>query len=339
MTSLALAACGSVPGIASPQAAPAPGTGTTQPPAPREPATITVYSGRSETLVGPLLARFEQATGVTVRAKYGDTAALASTILEEGANTPADVFFAQDAGALGALQLEKRLEKLPNEVLQMVEPRFRSAEGVWVGASGRARVVAYNTKKLTEADLPSSLLGFTDAKWKGRLGWAPTNASLQAHVTAMRVLLGEARTREWLQGIKNNQPKVYANNTAIVQAVGAGEIDAGYLYNIRREQPDIPVKNFYHASGDVGALINVAGVGLLKGTKHQAAAEKFAAYLLSPAAQEYFAKQTFEYPLVTGVPAHPDLKPLAEIKTPAIDLSDLADLRGTLELLRQEGIL
>lgn len=306
---------------------------------------ITVYSGRNEELVGPLIEQYEQATGATVNVKYGDTAELAATILEEGDNSPADVFFAQDAGALGALAQEDRLQTLPDELLNRVEERFRSPEDEWVGVSGRARVVIYNTAVYTETDLPDTIFGFTDPKYKGRIGWAPTNGSFQSFVTALRVLEGEERAREWLEGIQANEPKVYENNTAVVQAAGAGEIDVGfvnhyYLFRQLAEQGEsFGARNYYLRNGDPGALINVAGAGMLSTAPNQAGAQQFIEFLLSDEAQQYFADETYEYPLVASVEANAALPTLDEIQTPEIDLSQLSDLQGTLQLLQDLGIL
>ena len=309
-----------------------------------EPTLLTVYSGRNENLVGPLLEQFEKDSGIAIQVKYGGTAEIAATILEEGANSPADVFYAQDAGALGALQAENRLAALPDAILNAVEPRFRSPQGQWVGTSGRARVVVYNTESVKPEDLPPSILDFTDPIWKGRIGWAPTNGSFQAFVTAMRVTLGDDRTRAWLEGIKANEPMVYTSNTPTVQAAVDGEIAVGfvnhyYLFRIRAEQGNVPAENYFPPNGDLGALINVAGAGVIAGTKNQTAAEQLVAYLLSQQAQEYFATETYEYPLAHGVAAHSDLPPLAAIQTPDIDLSDLADLRGTLQLLQEVELI
>lgn len=306
--------------------------------------SLTVYSGRNEQLVGPLLEQFWQDTGITIQVKYGGTAGIAATILEEGANSPADVFYAQEAGALGALQFENRLATLPDAILNAVEPRFRSPQGMWVGASGRARVVVHNTESAPADTLPPSILDFVDPSWKGRIGWAPTNGSFQAFVTAMRVTLGNDQTRAWLEGIKANEPKVYPKNTPTVQAAVDGEIAVGfvnhyYLFRIRAEQGNVPADNYFPPNGDLGSLINVAGAGVIAGSQNQAAAEQFVAYLLSQRAQEYFATETYEYPLATGVAAHPDLPALSDIQTPDIDLSDLADLRGTLELLQEVELI
>jgi iron(III) transport system substrate-binding protein len=190
---------------------------------------LVVYSGRSEELVGPVFDQFEERSGIDVQVRYGDTAELAATILEEGENSPADLFFAQDPGALGALQDEGRFQSLPQDSLDRVPERFRSPDGVWIGTSGRARVVAYNTEELNEGDLPYSIFDFTDPRWEGSIGWAPTNGSFQAFVTALRVLEGEDRARAWLEGIQANDPFEYPDNLTAVEGVASGEVQVAFV--------------------------------------------------------------------------------------------------------------
>lgn len=305
---------------------------------------LTIYSGRSESLVGPLIDRFEQESDLNVEVRYGDTAEMAATILEEGNNSPADVYYGQDAGALGALANAGRFAPLPEATLDQVEPRFRSPEGLWVGTSGRARTVVYNTNQLTEADLPDDIFGFCDPSWQGRIGWAPTNGSFQAFVTALRVVEGEDRAREWLECIQANDVLVYPKNTPIVEAVGNGEIDAGfvnhyYLFRFLAEDPDFPAANYYLRSGDVGAMVNVAGVGIIDTTDNLEAAEAFVEFLLRESSQDYFNTETNEYPLSADISLNPELQPLSAFETPEIDLSDLDDLDGTLQLLQAVGVL
>jgi iron(III) transport system substrate-binding protein len=305
---------------------------------------LTIYSGRSEELVGPLMEQFTAATGIEVEVRYGDTAELAATILEEGQNSPADVYFGQDAGALGALASEGILAPLPEAELDRVAERFRASDGTWVGVSGRSRVIAYNTDTLSEEEVPDSVLDLTDEAWNGRVGWAPSNGSFQAFVTAMRVELGDDAAQQWLEDMVANGAQVYEKNTAIVEAVGRGEIDLGlvnhyYLYQYNQEDPSFPVANAFLEGGDVGALVNVAGAGVLTTTDQQSAAEEFVAFLLSTEGQEYFREETFEYPLVEGIPADESLPELTSIETPELDLGDIDDLQGTLELLRVSGAL
>ena len=304
---------------------------------------LTIYSGRSESLVGPLIEQFEAETGLNVEVRYGSTAGIAATILEEGTNSPADIYYGQDAGALGALAKAGRLSVLTDDILNQVEPRFRSPEGQWVGTSGRARTVVYSTT-LNEADLPDDIFGFCGPEWKGRLGWAPTNGSFQAFVTALRVSEGEDRAREWLTCIQANEPGVYPNNTSIVEAVGNGETDAGfvnhyYLFRFLKEDPDFPARNYHPRSGGIGAMTNVAGVGVIDTTDNVDAAEAFVRFLLRDSSQQYFNEETTEYPLSSDVSLNPLLIPLSNLTTPNIDLSDLDDLDGTLQLLQELGIL
>ena len=309
----------------------------------KKPGGLTIYSGREYKLAGPIIDQFKQATGIDVGVKYGKNPSLVATIQEEGRNSPADIFFGSDPGSLGAL--EERLVRLPDSILNKVPPQFRSRRGKWVGISGRSRVIVYNTGKLTEADLPDSILDFTDPEWKGRIGWAPTNGSFQAFVTALRKLEGEDVARQWLEGIQANNPKVYPKNTPIVKAASEGEIDVGfvnhyYLFRFLAEEGEgFKARNYYPTGGDAGAAVLVAGAGILDTSTNKENAEKFLEMLLSTDAQQYFANETFEYPMVEDVKIDPLLVPLSEIQVPDIDLSQLEDLERTIKLLRETGVL
>ena len=306
---------------------------------------ITVYSGREEELVAPLFDRFTEATGIDVEVRYGDSAELAATIAEEGDNSPADVFFAQDPGSLGAV--DPQLEQLPGETLDRVAQRFRDADGRWVGTSGRVRVLVYNTGRLNESELPDSVLELTRSEWKDRVGIAPTNASFQAFVTAMRLSLGEDRTRVWLEGMKANGATTYEKNTPIVEAVASGEIDVGlvnhyYLALVKEEQPDAPIANHLFEAGDPGTLVSVAGAGVLASTDQRDDAEAFVEFLLSDEAQRFYVDEADEneYPLVDGVAPSPGLVPLEQIDGPDVELTAFgAELQQTVELLRETGWL
>lgn len=323
------------------EASPVAGAGTADPA-----GAFTLYSGRSESLVAPLLQLYAEQTGATIDARFGSTGEIAATIIEEGDSTPAAAFLAQDAGALGLLANEGFFMILPEETLARVDPEFRDAEGRWVGVTGRARVLAYNTDMLAEADLPASVNDLTDPSWKGRVGWAPENASFQAFITAFRLLEGDEAAKTWLEGMIANETVNFADsNAAIVQAIGAGEIAAGLVNNYyalvigKEEGPDFPVANHFFASGDPGSLVNVAGIGVIDGAEDANAALEFVNYLLSEEAQEYFASNTFEYPLAAGVVVPDGLPALSDVGHPDIDLGDLADLQGTLELLAEVGLI
>jgi iron(III) transport system substrate-binding protein len=306
---------------------------------------LTIYSGREEELVEPLLEQFEETSGVELEVRYGDSAELAATIAEEGDNSPADVFFAQDPGSLGAVENEELLAELPDDLLERVPERFRDPDGRWVGTSGRVRVLAYNTEALTEEQVPDSVYDLTDPKWKGRIGFPPTNASFQAFVTAMRLTAGEERAREWLEGLKANKPKTYEKNTPVVEAVAAGEIDVGlvnhyYLYLVKEEQPDAKVANHFLEPGDPGALVSVAGAGIIEGTDEEETAREFVEYLLSDEGQRFYTEEAeeAEYPLVEGVEAKEGLPALESLEGPDVELDAFGpELEKTLDLLSEVG--
>lgn len=306
-----------------------------------EDADLTIYSGRNERLVGDLIERFEQQSGLKVEVRYGDSAELAAQIAEEGDGTPADAFFAQDAGSLGSV--DERLAPLPRPVLSRVPARFRDPRGRWVGTSARARVVAYNVDRVRPSDLPRSVFGFADPRWRGRIGFAPPNASFQAFVSAMRLETGDARARRFLEALRANEPKLLENNIQTVEAVGRGEIDVGlvnhyYLYELRKENPGLRVENRFLRPGDPGAFVNAAGVGVLAGSDSAAAAQRFARFLVGEEAQRFFSQEGSEYPVVRGVAPPRGVPPLEDVIGPEVSLGRLGPaLRSTLELLDEVG--
>ena len=305
--------------------------------------TLTIYSGRSEELVGPIIDQFSKSPGIKVQVRYGDTSELAATILEENLNSPADIFFAQDPAGLGAVS--DLFARLPDSILVQVDPLFRSPDSKWVGISGRVRTVAYNTQVISETDLPDGIYDFIDLKWMGKIGWAPANASFQSMVTAMRMLWGDDMTKQWLIGIQANDPKVYHKHTPIVAAVSSGEIDVGfvnhyYIFSFIQEQGEtFPVRNYYPRAGGPGATMLVAGAGILETSQNKEIAQQFLEFMLSPVAQQYFAVKTFEYPVIKDIKTHRLLPPLSDINSPEIDMVDLADLKGTLNILREVGVI
>ena len=324
----------------------------TEPPAQKEEPTqkggrtLTVYSGRSQSLVQPLLETFGQRAGVDIRVKYAGSASTAATLLEEGANTPADVVFLQDPGSLGSLAAAGMLAALPQETLNEVDPRLRDPNGQWVGTSGRARTIIYNTGTINpDTDLPSSILDFTGEEWRGRVGWAPRNGSFQSFVTALRQQLGEDIAREWLQGMKDNDAQEYPNNTSIVQAAASGEVDVGFVNHYYLERflaeygEEFEARNFYIGNGDPGALVLVAGAGVLEASDNKETALEFVDFLLSEMAQQYFTSDVREYPVAAGVEPEGDLPTIDSLDPPDVDLGSLNDLQGTVDLLREVGVL
>ena len=331
-SAIALAACGG-----GPQPAASPG----------DPAgPLTVYSGRSEALVAPVIEQFEGATGIDVAVRYADSGQLAAQIVEEGERSPADVFVAQDAGALGAVSSAGLAAELPADLLGRVPQAYRAEDGTWVGVSGRARVVVYDPRQVGENEVPASVLDLTDPRWAGEVGIAPANASFQSFVTAMRVLEGTEVTREWLEGLVTDGVEIFEGNTPILDGVDNGVVQAGLInhYYWYRKVAEagldaVPSRLAFLPGGDPGSLVNVAGAQVLAGADRPEEAEALLAFLLSEDAQRYFAEETFEYPLVAGVEPAADLPPLSSLEPPDIDLSDLESLDETVALLEEVGLL
>ncbi len=289
--------------------------------------TLIVYSGRSEELVQPLIDDFEAATGIDVEVRYAGSTDLAATLLQEGAGSEADVFFAQDPASLGSVAA--LLSELPAETLAKVDDRFADSDGRWVGTSGRVRTFVYNTS--VGIPLPQTIDEVTDPRWASEVGIAPTNGSFLAFVAAMILERGEAATAAWLGELARNQPRDYPGNSPIVAAVDGGEIGGGlvnhyYLLRLRAEGAGEGAQNWFIPAGDVGSLVMPAGAGILATTDMPSEALQFVDFLLSNAAQTYFAAATFEFPLIEGVDPAPGLPDLADIDAPDIDLSRLAEM-------------
>lgn len=308
--------------------------------------TLTIYAGRSSNLVEPLIGSFAEESGIDVKVKYAGSTAIASTIMEEGGDSPADVVFMSEPGSLGLLARRGFLAPLPGELLAKVDSRFRDDRGYWVGTSGRVRTVVYNVAAVDpETELPGSIEGFTDPEWKERIGWAPRNTPFQAFVTAFRIKRGDDAARAWLGGIQANIPKEYPSNTATVAAVASGEVDVGFVNHyyverfLREEGPGFGARNHFMGGGDPGSLMLVAGAGILTTSENKKAAALFIEYLLSEQAQRHVAEKTHEYPLASGVPPSDGLPLLDALEPPELDLSALADFEATLYMLRQEGVL
>ena len=309
-----------------------------------EGGTLTVYSGRSPELIQPLLDEFSADTGIGIEARFGDSADLALLIDEEGDQTPADVFISQSPGATGYLNGEGRLRKIDQEVLDQVSPRYRAADDRWVGVSGRVRVLVYNTDLVKPRDLPASVFDLTKPKFADQVALAPTNGSFQDFVTSMREVAGEKRTAKWLGGMEANGARAYASNSAIVEAVGRGEVPLGlvnhyYAALAKAADPSVPVENHVFESEDVGSVILVTAAAVIDETDDRKLAERFVRYLLSKPAQTHLAEDEFEYPLARGVKALGDLPPLSEVEAPELDLSSLGGgLLRTRELIAESGL-
>jgi len=302
-----------------------------------------IYSGRSESFISPFLNKFTALTGTKLDVRYGDSAALAAQLLEEGSNSPADLFISQDAGALGAISEAGLFATLEKQVLDRVEDKYRSSRSDWVGITGRARVFAYSPERVK--NLPSSIDQLTQQIYRAKVGIAPTNSSFQAFITALIQSRGEAAVVNWLERLKANDVKLYEKNSQIVAAIDAGEIDLGlvnhyYLWEVSKALGrDIAVANGFFAPGDTGNMINVAGAGILKTSTNSQVALELLTYLLSDEAQREFIDQTYEYSLVLKDASPVGLPPLSQIPSPRVDLSLLANLSKTQALLIKVGLI
>jgi iron(III) transport system substrate-binding protein len=306
--------------------------------------TVTIYSGRTQNLIEPILDRFAEETGISVEVRYGDTADLALLIAEEGDQSPADVLLSQSPGAVGYLDQQGLLGTLPDDVLDLVADGFHASDGNWVGFSGRKRVLVYNPQIVDESELPASVLDLVQPEWEGRVGVAPSNASFQDFVTAMRLKLGDDDTREWLQGIADNDAFTFANNAAIVAAVGRGEVDVGlanhyYVYQALAEDPEFAGVNYDFPADDIGSLVIVTGASMLASSDSEDEAVELIRFLLQEEAQRYFSDQTFEYPLASGV-APSSVLPAVELTAFAgIELDQLGgDLQSTRAMISDAGL-
>ncbi|MEH6821002.1 iron ABC transporter substrate-binding protein [Dietzia psychralcaliphila] len=308
---------------------------------------LVVYSGRSENLVGPLFEQIEESTGLDLEVRYASTPEMAAQIAEEGEASPADLFFSQDAGALGALSKEGLLTELDDATIDVVPAEYRATDGTWVATSLRARVLVYDSEVLEEADVPDTIDALTAPEWRGKVGYAPTNASFQSFVTGLRVDRGDEAAEQWLRDFLANEPKTYDNNVALLEAADTGDVELGltnhyYWYNTAEEKgpENMRARVRYLAQGDPGALVNVAGVGVLASTERPDDALRVVQELLGEQAQLYFLEEASEYPVVPGIASDAvDLPPLETLGGPDIDLGDLDGLEQTQQMLTRVGMI
>lgn len=308
---------------------------------------LVLYSGRSESLVAPLIEQISDSTGVDIEVRYASTPEMAAQIAEEGEASPADVFFSQDAGALGALDNAGLLQQLDESVTEAVPAEYRAADGTWVATSLRARVLIYDSRTLDEAEVPDTIDAVLAPECKGRVGYAPTNASFQSFVTALRVDRGDEAAEQWLRDFLANDPQTFENNNALLQAVDAGTVELGltnhyYWYNSAAEKgaENMRARVKYMAQGDPGALVNVAGVAILASTDRPDDARRVVEAFLAEPAQTYFVEETSEYPVVPGIATDAaGLPPLDTLGGPDIDLGQLDGLEQTQAMLARVGMI
>lgn len=305
---------------------------------------LTLYSGRDEGLVQPLIDDFTAETGIEVEVRYGNSAEMGAQLLEEGNDTPADVFFSQEVGALGVLEQADLLSALPDETIELVDERYQPGDSnAWVGVTGRSRVIVYNPDLVDV--VPEGVLDLTDEQYKGQVAWVPGNASFQSFITAFRVSEGEDAARQWLTDMAANDAQVYEGNNDVLEAVNNGDVPMGLInhYYWARTLPelgdDLVAELIFPSGDDPGGLVNATAVGITNNGADNPAAQAFVDYLLSVEGQEYFVTETFEYPLVDGIADPEGVPALDELGGPELNLTDLASLEATQALLTELGLI
>lgn len=333
LSMVALAACANVSDKATKS------EGDDQPAVSRE---ITIYSGRKEKYIKPVIKEFEKQTGISVKLLVGDGSQLANQLVEEKNNPRADVFITNDAGTLGYLVDQALLEKYESAATKRVLADLKDRNGMWVGASARARVIMYNTNLVKENEAPKSLLGLADPKWKGKFGITnSSNESMTGHVSAMRIVKGDDFTEKWLRDVKANDPVVLKSHDPLRDAIASGELSLGlvnHYYFQKKKAEGAPVGVVYPDQDDFGTFINIAGVALVKGAKDEASAKKFIDFVLSDKIQKIFAGVNKEMPVVDSVPTV-DTRPLDDFKRADVNLDELGkELDKTLEMMERVGL-
>lgn len=324
---------------------------------------LVVYSGRSQALVDQLVTDFKKQTGINIDVRYGNDAELLAVMNEEGEQSPADLYWANTTGALATASKQDLLKELPDSLLNKPD-NFKSSSGKWVPVTVRYRVLAYNTNRVDSTQLPSSVMDLPNmSELKGRVGWTPTYSSFYDFLTTMRLTKGEDKTKQWLEGMMQLKPKSYSSNTPMVQAIAAGEIDVAitnHYYILRLKygggegeyedfeygnqidsNAEAPIKTYHFKEGDIGNLALVTGAAELQTSGDSEAAQKFLSFLLSRKAQEYAAKSVHEYPVIQGVDIPNYMRGVDKAfeLSPEYDYEKLQQLEGTLNMLREVGVI
>lgn len=307
--------------------------------------SITVYNAQHQELIEEIAPGFTKETGIEVKLRNGSDFELANQLVQEGSASPADVFLTENSPAMSLVQSKGLFSPVEAKTLAQVPEQYSPSDGSWMGFAARSTVVAYNTDKVKEADLPASILDLAKPEWEGKISFSPSGADFQAIVSAVLETKGEAATKEWLAGIKANGT-VYQGNNVVLESVNAGEVDAGVIYHYYwyRDQAESGensdnTKLHFFGDKDPGAFVSVSGAGVLKSSKKQADAQKFLAYLSGEKGQQALADSyAFEYPLNPAVSLKPPVKPFSELDPPLIDVAKLNGPK-VISLLQEVGFL
>jgi iron(III) transport system substrate-binding protein len=309
---------------------------------------LVVYSGRSERLIKPVLAAFQAKTGIQVELLSSGTTELVNRLQAEGDRTPADVFITNDAGSLERARELKLLRPLNMpEVDRAIPSEFRAPDNSWIGISGRFWIVVYNTQQVKPGQI-TSLFDLADPRWKDKIAIPNAGSEyLQAGVSIIKATYGDERTKQFLTGLKTNAgSQVYQKSSQIVEAVAKGQAAAGivnhyYIYRHLAAQPTAPIAALMpdQEEAGMGAIMNVAGVGIIRHTRHIDSAKHLVEYLVAEAGQRFFAELNKEYPLGPAVQADSALVDRQSFRVAMIPLARLAELREpTITLIEEVGL-
>jgi iron(III) transport system substrate-binding protein len=309
-------------------------------------AALTIYNGQHEQTTVALVKAFERASGLKVAVRSGDEATLANQLEQEGSSSPADVFYTENTPPLEALREHGLLASVAPATLAAVPSRYSSAQGRWVGVSARVSVLVFNTSQLTPAQLPGSILELAKPRWKGKLAYAPSESDFQPLVTAIVKLDGTAAAERWLNGLQANARDLPDNETVTAE-VNAGQsalapVNHYYWYRLRREHGGSGLQSALHfyEPHDPGYLLNVSGAAVLRSSSHQAAAQRFLAFLVSAAGQRVLAHgDSYEYPLRPGIAPPAGLRPFNELQPTGLTPAELGDGGAALALEQKVGVL
>ncbi len=307
---------------------------------------VTVYSGRTENLIGPALEAFACETGTDVAVRWGSSTDLALLLAEEGDRTGADVFLSRSPGPVGFLESADLLGVIDDEVLGLVGAEGRSGSDTWVGFSGRKRVLVHNLDAVPPDELPESVFDLVEDRYRGRVAIPATNGSFVDWFTVFRDQYGNDAAADWLDAMVANDARYYPNNRSIVEAAGRGEIDMGLVNHYYQYQEAAAAGDRHRAANhdladdDIGSLLIITAATITAGSQNRQAANELIAYLLTAPVQRYFSERTFEYPLAAGVEPADILPPLKALEIGSVDFDALGGgFEQTIAIIEASGIL
>jgi len=306
---------------------------------------LVIYNAQHEQLLDEIIPMFEEESGLDVELRSGKDLEFANQIVEEGKDSPADVFLTENSPAMSIVDNAGLFAELPASAYATIPEQYVPADKKWTGFLARSTVAMYNTDSMTDADMPASILDFAKPEWKGRVAFSPTGADFQAIVSAVLELEGEEATAAWLKGLKDNGV-IVQNNLVVMQSVDSGEVDAGiaysyYWYRDRAENGSDSDSSALHFFGnqDPGAFLSISGAGILASSEHKAAAEEFITWLTGTEAQQAMAESyALEYPLNPDAGLSPDVKPFDELEPPDVNVASLNGPQVT-DLMTAAGLL